>query len=202
VSLLASFMANPSEIHWKGMKRLMRYVKGTIDLGICLGGTSLDLRGFGDSSFADRDERASTGGYVFMLGKGPISWSSKAQSIVTMSTTEAEYVQVAETAKEALWLKQLLPVFDMPVDTVQLYCDNESAIKLLKLEATKTRTKHIDIRYHFVRQRIKTGDILVSWIASADNTADIFTKPLAHELHVKMLGMLNLVRTGQFEGEC
>jgi len=142
LSLLASFMARPSQEHWNAVKRLLRYVQNTKAFGLTVGGKELNIFGFTDASFADRHGARSTGGYVFYLGDGPISWSSKGQSLVALSSTESEYIQATESAKEAIWLSKLLKDFEIITGTIPLYGDNRSSLALAINNEFHSRTKH------------------------------------------------------------
>jgi len=193
LSTLAAFSNSPTEEHWNAMKRILRYIKQTKGLGLELGGKSLKLRGFMDASFADKWNSHSTGGYVFFLGNGAISWASKAQSLVALSSTESEYIQSTETAKEGLWLKKLLPAFDIEIGVINILGDNQSALKLAWNDEFHPRTKHIAVRYHFIREAIANNDISISWIPTDENAADIMTKALPLPRHTEMVKLLNLV---------
>ncbi len=138
------------------------------------------MRGFSDSDYAgDPSTRRSTSGFIFVLCGGPVAWSSRRQPCVALSSTEAEFVASCDAAKEGVWLKRLLsemmPGFNGPIP---LMCDNQSAIQLVRNPVFHQRTKHIDVRFCFVRERQETGDINVLYIPSVDPLADPLTKPL------------------------
>lgn len=149
-------MENPRETHLMAAKRILRYLQGMNDLGILyrLGGKSY-LIGFTDSEFAgDKDDRKNTYGYVFMFGSGAISWCSKKQSIVMLSTTKVEFMVVCAT--QAIWWKNILvELCLLPQKTTLIYCDNDSAIKLSKNRVLHGRSKHIDVKFHFLRDLTK-----------------------------------------------
>uniref|UniRef100_A0A2N9G262 CCHC-type domain-containing protein n=1 Tax=Fagus sylvatica TaxID=28930 RepID=A0A2N9G262_FAGSY len=135
--------------------------------------------GYVDADYAGEvDDRRSTTGYVFTLSGGPICWKSTLQSIVAMSTTEAEYMAVAEAAKEALWLKGLVKELGLNQGGVQMHCDSQSAIYLAKNQVYHARTKHIDVRFHKIRELIVTGDIVLEKVHTSENAADMLTKPV------------------------
>nr|GMC79868.1 Retrovirus-related Pol polyprotein from transposon TNT 1-94 [Ipomoea batatas] len=130
----------------------------------------------------DLDDRKSTSGYCFMLGTTACSWSSKKQSIVALSTCEAEYVATASSACQAIWLKNVMNQIHFPVQgPMKIYVDNVSAINLAKNPVTHGRSKHIDIRYHFLRDQVEKRIIELVYCKSEDQLADIFTKSLKHE---------------------
>ncbi|KAL0423291.1 UNVERIFIED_CONTAM: Retrovirus-related Pol polyprotein from transposon TNT 1-94 [Sesamum radiatum] len=153
-----------SRHHWEIVKWIFRYVKGTVGHGIVFGSQQNDLLvvGYVDSDYAGNlDDRRSITRYVFTLGGGPICWKSTVQPIVTLSTTEAEYMAVAEAAKEALWLSGLLKKLGVEQGGVQLYCDSQSAIYLAKNQVYYARTKHNDVGYHKIRELIASGEIIL-----------------------------------------
>ena len=188
-------MENPTEIHLLAAKRILRYLQGTRDFGLFYKkGEKSDLFGFTDSDYAgDQDDRRSTSGYVFMLGTGAVSWSSKKQPIVTLSTTEAEFVAATACACQAIWLKKLLEELQFKEDKPTLiYCDNSSAIKLSKNPVLHGRSKHIDVKYHFLRDLTNDGVINLVYCRSEDQVADIQTKPLKLATFVKLRGLLGV----------
>jgi hypothetical protein len=186
VCLVARFMDRPTEMHFAAIKRIMRYVQGTLKYGIMykhVTDGSLKLQGWSDSDYAgDLDDRKSTSGYVFMLGTGAISWSSKKQPIVTLSTTEAEFVAAASCACQCIWLRSILNHLKVDQSSSTLiYCDNSSSIKLSKNPILHGRCKHIDVRFHFLRDLTKDGTIELIHCRSQDQLADLMTKPLKLE---------------------
>ena len=132
-----------------------------------------------DADYAgDLDTRKSTTGYAFLLYGGAVSWSSKLQSIVTVSTTEAEVVAAASATKEALWIRKLLAEMTYQQVTVRLLCDNQASIKVLKHPISSQRTKHIDVQYHFVQERLARNEISISYCKTEEMLADYLTKAL------------------------
>ena len=167
-------------MHIEAAKHVLRYVHGTASYGIMFGGgTKHDLQGYCDSDYAgDLDTRRSTTGYVFTLNGGAVSWSSRLQPTVAASTTEAEYMSAAASVKEALWLRKVLPDFGIETSCVNIVCDNQAAIKLLKHPIASARSKHIDVLHHFARERVALGEVLFTYISTEENVADGLTKPL------------------------
>uniref|UniRef100_A0A2N9EML6 CCHC-type domain-containing protein n=1 Tax=Fagus sylvatica TaxID=28930 RepID=A0A2N9EML6_FAGSY len=148
---------------------------------------------FGSCNYAGEvDDRRSTTGYVFTLSGGPICWKSTLQSIVAMSTTEAEYMAVAEAAKEALWLKGLVKELGLNQGGVQMHCDSQSAIYLAKNQVYHARTKHIDVRFHKIRELIVTGDIVLEKVHTSENAADMLTKPVTTAKFKHCLDLVNV----------
>lgn len=180
VGALARYMAAPTVDHWTAAKGVVRYLASTPSLGIIFDKTSNgELLAFCDADHAgDIDTRRSTTGYTFILNGGIISWSSRLQQTVAASTTEAEYMAAASATKEALWLRKLMADFDKPVMMLTIYSDNQASISLLKNPITSARSKHIDIIYHFARERVLRKEVEFVYCNSEDNVADIMTKAL------------------------
>lgn len=171
-------MANPGREHWNTVKRILRYIKGTSNIAMCYEGSDFTVKGYVDSDYAgDLDKSKSTTGYVFTLAGGAVSWISKLQSIVATSTTEAEYVAATQASKEAIWMQMLLEELGHKQEKVVLFCDSQSALHLAKNPAFHSRTKHIRVQYHFVREKVEEGSVDIRKIHTNDNLADIFTKP-------------------------
>ncbi|CAM8971492.1 unnamed protein product [Rhodiola kirilowii] len=188
-------MEFPAERHMLAAKKILRYLKGTIDYGIFYKrGKVSKLIGFTDSDYAgDVNDRKSTSGFVFMMGSGAVSWSSKKQQIVSLSTTEAEFIAGASCACQAVWLRRILGELKFPqVEATAIYCDNNSAIKLSKNPVLHGRSKHIDVRYHFLRDLTKDGIVELMHCKSEDQIADILTKPLKIATFVKLRGLLGM----------
>lgn len=140
------------------------------------------------------EDRRSTSGYAFMINGGAVSWSAKKQEIVTLSTTESEYVGAVHASKEALWLRSLISqIFSTTLDTTTLFSDNQSAIALASDHQYHPRTKHIDIRYHFIRWIIEDGQIRLIYCPTDDMVADIFTKALPSPKVKHFASLLGLV---------
>ena len=173
-------MASPAPRHWEQLKGLLRYVNGTRNLGITYGVSSSTLDCFTDSDWgACKDTRRSRSGFVFNLFGGAISWTSKQQTVVATSTAEAEYVATALCAREAIWLKKIVNFLSIECKgAVVLRADNQAAIKMASNASDSSRTKHIDITYHFLRHQVTARNIRMVYVSTDDNPADMFTKPL------------------------
>lgn len=176
VGVLARYMSKPTTTLWTAAKGVLRYVASTKDFGLVFG-TGSGLIGYCDADFAsDTESRRSTTGYVFLLNGGAVSWNSKRQPTVAVSTTEAEYMAASAAVKEALWLRKLMAdVYDL-TPTIKIFGDNQSAIKLLKNPVSSQRSKHIDVIYHFARERVARGEVEFDYISSAQMLADMLTK--------------------------
>ena len=182
VGVVSRFMANPGKEHWEAVKWILRYLRGTKDMALCYDGSDIRLQGYVDSDLAgDIDSRKSTTGYAFTLGSAAVSWVSRLQKIVTISTTEAEYVAATEACKELVWLKSLMKELGIEQDNCQLFSDSQSAIHLAKNSAFHSRTKHIDIKYHFIRSLLEDGQFSLEKIHTNENPADMLTKVITVE---------------------
>ncbi|KAL1218311.1 Retrovirus-related Pol polyprotein from transposon TNT 1-94 [Cardamine amara subsp. amara] len=197
VNLVSRFMESPTEQHMLAAKRILRYIQGTTGFGIQYRreyGAKEKLVGYVDSDYAgDEDDRRSTSGYTFMIGNGAVSWASKKQSIVTLSTTEAEFVAAANGACQAMWLRNILTEvgFDQGSGTT-LFCDNSSTIKLSKNPVLHGRSKHIHVRYHFLRDLVNEGVIELEFCRTQDQVSDIMTKPVKLEVFEKLRGKMGV----------
>ena len=157
-------MESPRDSHWQAGKRILRYVKGTKGFGILYTASDeFELVGYTDSDWAGSiDDRKRTSGYVFHMGSGVISWASKKQPIVSQSTTEAEYIEANAAACQAIWLRKILKdLCERQKDGTTIFCDNISSIALSKNPVFHGRSKHIEIRYHFIRELVENGDIKI-----------------------------------------
>jgi hypothetical protein len=173
VSHLSRFMSNATSMHWEHVKRVLRYLKGTMNCGLVYGARAKTppvaphLVGYSDADFAtDTEGRRSRTGYAFMLNGAAVSWRSQRQVTVALSTTEAEYTALSAATQEALFLQQLLKAMGMTQECVTLHEDNQSCIALCKNDMTTSRSKHIDIKYHFCREKVESGQIRVEYCAT------------------------------------
>ena len=199
VSVVSRYMHNPGKDHWEAVKWILRYVKGTVGKGLVFDkskAATCNVVGFVDSDYAgDLDRRRSTSGYVFALCAGAVSWRACLQSVTALSTTEAEYMAASEGVKEATWLRGLVMELGVHQDTTVVYSDSQSAIHLTKNDAYHSRTKHISVKYHYVRDTVAAGDIVVKKVHTSENPADMLTKPLPV---AKFELCLNLVGVGSY----
>ncbi|GJV79246.1 hypothetical protein Tco_1515116 [Tanacetum coccineum] len=195
--LYARYQSNIKESHLTAVKRILRYLKGTPNLGMyypkCSG---FDLKGYSDSDYAGCNmDRKSTSGACQILGGKLVCWSAKKQQSVAMSSAKAEYVVAAGCCASILWMKSQLSDYDIHYKMVPIFCDNTSAIAISNNPVLHSRTKHIDIRYHFIRDHILKGDIELHFIPTEYQLADIFTKPLDDPTFTRLkaeLGMFNI----------
>jgi hypothetical protein len=179
VSQLARYSANPGMAHWNALKRVYAYLKGTRDYWLNLGGEPAALlNGYSDANGMTTEGCQVISGYAFLIG-GAVFWSSKRQDVIAQSTSEAKYVALSHAFKEVLWLRNLLrEVWRMPMDPTTVYSDNQSAIALAKDDRYHAQTKHIDIRYHFIRYYIERNEVSVTYCPTEHMVADVLTKAL------------------------
>ena len=198
VGVLSQFMSNPNTTHWTGVKRILRYLRGTTHYGLVYDGNqNNELYGYSDADWAgDLNTRRSTSGYVFRFGNATISWRSKKQATVAKSSTEAEYVALSTSTQEVIWLRRLFASLGVADDAATtIYEDNQGALELSRNPKHHDRTKHIDVCHHFVRERVATNEIDVVYCSTNDMTADIMTKGLGAVKFVKFregLGVWNV----------
>jgi hypothetical protein len=197
VQQLSQYVDSFASPHWNAAIRLVRYLKGTRDLKLTLGGkgSAVSLLGFTDSDWANcLDTRRSVGGYMWSLGSGAVSWAARKQKTVAASSCEAEYMAGYEAAQECIWLRALLKDIghDITQDATTLLCDNNAAINLSEDPLLHARVKHVDIKYHFLRERVQSGEIAIRYIPTKDNVADLFTKALPSPLFIRLRTLLGL----------
>lgn len=196
MNFLARFSQNPSQQHWNAVKRVFRYLAGTVNLGIHFRSNANEpfLLGYSDSDFAgDIDQRKSTSGYLFILGGGPISWKSQRQRTVTLSTTEAEYAALTEAVRESNSIRQLLTELGVAISQpIPILEDNISTISLANNHANHKRSKHIDLRNHYCREQATLGNITIRYVSTDKQAADCLTKPLGPQKWKAVLNQLRL----------
>ncbi|XP_028102607.1 uncharacterized protein LOC114301842 [Camellia sinensis] len=174
------FMHLPMDSHFAHVKRLLRYVKGTLHLGLHFSPGPLLLQAYSDSDWVGSSyDRRSIIGFCVFLGHNLIFWSAKKQPTVARSSTDAEYCALAQTAAELSWLTMLLSDLHIIVPSPTLWCGNISAISLSSNLVFHARTKHVEVDYHFVRERVAAKQLHICHISTLDQLADIFTKPLS-----------------------
>jgi hypothetical protein len=214
VNAVCQFLHNPTEVHYNAAKRILRYVKGSLDHGLlfktnCSEGKNeaqlqAHLSAFCDADWAgDPNDRKSTTGFVIMLNGVPISWCSKKQNAVSRSSTEAEYRSMADTTSELQWLIHLFRDLHIVLASVPvLHCDNISAIALATNPIHHSKLKHIEVDVHFTRNQVKAGTIRLQFVSSREQIADIFTKGLCFPQHSYLCRSLMLGSPHQAEEGC
>ena len=179
VSTVARFSVNPSMAHWNTVKRVFRYLAGTRDLWLTCGEARQALVGYADANGSMLEDRCAIMGFAFLIDGGAVSWSSKKQEIISLSTTESKYVAATHGMKEGLWLQSLLAeIFEPFKDAMMLFLDNQSAIALTRNHQYHARTKHIDVHCHFIRWVVENRTLHLVYCPTADMLADMLTKAL------------------------
>jgi len=199
VNYLSRFQNNPNEDHYVGVKRIIRYLSGTLNCGLLYSkNMNEELCGYADASWGeDIEDRKSTTGYCFMICGKIIQWRSCKQSVVALSSCEAEYISLSEAIREGRYIQTLCKFFNLDVERYDMFEDNQSAIAVASNTESR-RGKSIDIRYHSVREAVERGEIQLKYIRSQDNIADILTKALgatALDNIRKKMGVINLLET-------
>ena len=187
VGCLSQQCSDPRVGHDRAARKVLRYLKGTMELGIHYHGAYADTEallttlGYSDSNFAgDIVERKSTMGYCFFLVGGTVSWCSKKQRTVSTSTTEAEYIAIGHAARQAVWLRRFLAELPInrPPTAVRILGDNQASLDLVKNAEYHDRTKHIDVQHHYVRELVQDDYVRMEWVSTKEQLADGFTKAL------------------------
>ena len=199
IGIVSRYQSNPGLAHWIVVKHILKYLRRMRNYMLIYSGADLNPIGYTDSDFmSDKDSRKLTSGSVFTLGGGAMVWTSVKQSSIADSTMEAEYIAACEAAKEAVWLKkfftdlEVVPNMDKPI---VLYCDNSGTVANSKEPRSHKRGKHIERKYHLIREIVHRGDVAIMKIASKDNLADPFTKTLpvkSFEGHLFGMGLKDM----------
>jgi hypothetical protein len=172
----------PRHENWIAANHVLRYIHGIINYGLRYTASSnIQLHGFTDSDWAgSAEDRKSTSGMCFSLGSAMISWGSRKQKSAALSTAEAEYMAGCEACTKAIWLRKLISdLFDQIPESTIIYCDNRSCIRLLEQHVFHERSKHIEIKCYFIRDKVQEGEVKLEYIPTDEQTIDILTKPLS-----------------------
>ena len=199
VTALSQFCKGPTDEHWQAVKRVFRYLRGTVDHGLTYKGTgspkeSPTLHGYCDSDYAeDETDRLSVTGYAFILSGAAISWASRKQPTVAHSSTEAEYMAASDAAKEAVWWRLFLSCLGYPMDdATSILSDNQGSISLSKNPEGHRRVKHIGVRHHYIREQVAKGTLTLDYVSTSQMAADVLTKAVSATQHrntIKILGI-------------
>jgi hypothetical protein len=182
VNILSRFLVEPKHVHLVAAKHVMRYLKGTMDYGLGYDGDhDFTLSGYTDANWAGSfADRKSTSGCCFSLGSAMISWQSRNQFSIALSIAEAEYIAACSASCDAIWLRKLLTgLFDLEMRATVILCDNQSYIKMTENHVFHDRSKHIEIRYHFIRDMVQRGALKLQYISTDEQVVDVLTKPLS-----------------------
>jgi hypothetical protein len=201
VCMCARFQANPRKVRLRAVKRIMRFLVYTPKFGLWYPkGSTFNLIGYSNADYAGcKIDRKSTSGTCQFLRRSLVSWASEKQNSVALSTAEAEYITVGHCCAQLLWMRQTLRDYGYKLIKVPLLCDNESAIRMADNFVEHSRTKHIDIRYHFLRDHQQKEDIKISYVSTHNQLADIFTKPLDEKTFSKLRNELNILDSRNFD---
>ena len=180
VGVYARFQANPKESHMIALKRIIKYVKSIADFGVWYSNDTNDvLVRYSNANWAENaDDRKSTSRGCFYVGNNLVSWMSKKQSSISLSTVEAEYIAAGSYCTQLLWMQKLLHDYGICQEHLTIYCDNTSAINISKNPIQHSQTKHIEIQHHFIQELEKDGTFTLEFIHTNDQKANLFTKPL------------------------
>ncbi|KAM7516588.1 hypothetical protein LguiA_006171 [Lonicera macranthoides] len=182
VGVVSRFLSNPGRDHWNAVKWIMRYLRGTSTLRLSFGNGEPVLVGYTDADLGgDVDTRKSTSGYLITFAGGAVSWQSRLQKCVALSTTEAEFIAATEACKELLWMKKFLKELGFNQERYVLFCDNQSSIHLAKNSTFHARSKHIDVKYHWIRDALNDKLLELEKIHTDHNGSDMLTKALTRE---------------------
>jgi hypothetical protein len=201
VCMCARFQADPKEVHLRAVKRILIYLVHTPKFGLWyLKGSTFDLIGYSDADWAwCKIDRKSTSGTCQFLGRSLVSWASKKQNFVALSIAEAEYIVAGHCCAQLLWMRQTLKDYGYKLTKVPLLCDNESAIRMADNLVEHSRTNHIAIWYHFLRDHQQRGDIEIAYVSTKEQLANIFTKPLDEKTFTKLRHELNILDSRNFD---
>ncbi|KAL0298537.1 UNVERIFIED_CONTAM: Retrovirus-related Pol polyprotein from transposon TNT 1-94 [Sesamum radiatum] len=191
---LSRFTSNPSTHHWEAIRRVLQYLKKTMDYGLSYSGFPSILEGYSDASWITNvEDHSSTSGWVFLLGGGAISWASKKQTCITNSTMEFEFVVLAAAGKEAEWLKNLIheiPLWPKPISPISIHCDSAATLAKAYSQMYNVKSRHLGVRHSMIIELIMNDVISVKFVRSQHNLADHLTKGLARDLvHKSVIGM-------------
>ncbi|KAA0040367.1 gag/pol protein [Cucumis melo var. makuwa] len=199
VGIVSRYLFNPGLDHWTAVKIILKYLRRTRDYMLVYGGKDLILTGYTDSDFqTDKDSRKSTSGSVFTLNRGAVVWHSIKQGCIADSTMEAEYIAACEAAKEVVWLRKFLHDLEVVPNmnlSITLYCDNSGAVANSKEPRNHKRGKHIERKYHLIREIVQRRDVIVTKITSEHKITDPFTKTLTAKVfegHLESLGLRDM----------
>jgi hypothetical protein len=197
VNTLIQFLVEPRRVHLVATKHVMRYLKGTLDCGLSYDGDhDFRLSGYTDSDWAGSvSDRKSTLGCCLNLGSAMISWQSRKQSSIALNTAEAEYIVACSASCEAIWLRKLLTgLFDLEMEATMILCDNQSCIKMTENHVFHDKSKHIEIRYHYIRDMVQRGAIKLQYVSTDEQVVDVLTKPLSRVKFEHFRDKLGVVR--------
>jgi hypothetical protein len=201
MNTLSQFLVEPRHVHLVAAKHVMRYLKGTIDCGLNYDGDhDFTLSGYTDLDWAGSvSDRKSTSGCCFSLGSAMISWQSRKQSSIALSTVEEEYIVACSSSCKAIWLRKLLTdLFDLEMEENMILCDNQSCIKMTENPVFHDRSKHIEIYYHYIYDMVQRGALNLQYVSMDEQVVDVLTKPLSHVKFEHFRDKLGIIQKGEY----
>jgi len=198
VNKLNQYISTPTMDHWQGIKRILRYLQGTMNLCLHIKPSNdLDIMGYSDADWAtNTDDRKSMGGQCVFLGETLVSWSSRKQKVVSRSSTESKYRALADLVAEIAWIRSLLTELKLPMLRKPiLWCDNLSAKSIASNPVMHARSKHIEIDVHYIRDQVLQNEVSVAYVPTADQIADCLTKPLSHTRFNMLRDKLGMIKS-------
>ncbi|KAK8937509.1 hypothetical protein KSP39_PZI012186 [Platanthera zijinensis] len=196
VGMLSRFTSSPGKEHWDALDRLMRYLKGTKDHALCYTGYPPTLEGYSDASWCSEvGNSKSTSGFIFTLGGAAVTWKSKRQTCIALSSMEAELFALASAGEEADWIRNLIldiPLSRLQVNSLSLYCDNQAAVQVVKNVLFNTKRRHVRLRHALLNYLKEQGIITLVDVRSKDNLADPLTKGMPKDRSIKTVGEMRL----------
>ena len=193
ISFLTTRVLEPTEDDWAKLERVMKYLNGTKDMGITLDASSdkpLELQAWIDASFAPHEDAKSHTGLIIALGNGPVFASSTKQKLVSKSSTELELIGISDSLSQVIWSREFMISQGYEMSATKVHQDNQSTIMIKNGKGSSKKTRHVNIRYFWIKERVETGEVDISYLQSLDMVADILTKPLQGELFRKLRGRL------------
>nr|KYP59169.1 Copia protein [Cajanus cajan]KYP59172.1 Copia protein [Cajanus cajan] len=198
VCVYARFQVRPKEVHLQAVKRILRYLKGTTNLGISFyRSQNFSLLGYCDAYVGDKWERKNTSRGCHFLIRCLVSWTSKRKSTIALSTCEAEYVAVGQCLTQLLWIKHQLEDYDIYESSIPVLCDNTTVISISKSPIFHSRIKHIEIKHHFIRDYVQKGTFKLIYVKTEEQLKDIFTKPLQEDRYIWLTDRLGMELIGE-----
>jgi len=193
VGQLSRYTSNPSMQHWQAVRRVFKYLKRTMEYGLCYRGYPSVLEGYSDASWISNRDHSSTSGWVFMYGGGPISWSSKKQTCIADSTMTSEFIALHSAGKEAEWLRDLMheiPLLQKPISPIVIHCDNNATLAKAYSQVYNGKSRHIGVRHSYIQGLIRNSVITIDYVRTKFNLADCFTKALTRDvIHRMAIGL-------------
>ncbi|XP_062102836.1 secreted RxLR effector protein 161-like [Humulus lupulus] len=199
ISVLSKYISNLGREHWNAMKWVFRYLIKSMDVGLKFKkqDSRPTIEGYSDAGYAgDRDNKNSTSAYYFLIGGNCVSWRVQLQPVIALSTTKSEYIAITEAIKEAIWIRGLMEELRLLLNTPTVYSDSQIGIHLCKNPVFHDRTKHVEIKYHFIRDKVTQGTVQINKVPTDDNPADMGTKIVSLSKFIHCMNLLGIDKGG------